>query len=118
MSPNIVTALFALLLPVAIVLSTFTHRCMKRPNTGIPGQLLAVVAFLSLGGFFAFMAYLGFVDGSIHCFGRRCQNDYSLGQDPNLFWLTFVAYYAAACFLFSVGAGGIRLVLFGSSSEP
>ena len=118
MSAAIANTVFALLLPIAFFCSAFTHRWMKEPKAGALGQLLAVVLFLSVGGYLAFTAYIAVAEGSIHCFGRRCQSSYSLEQDPGFFWFTFSAFYAAAAFLLSVSAGGIRLMILGPSREP
>ncbi len=118
MSAAIANTVFALLLPIAFFCSAFTHRWMKEPKAGALGQLLAVVLFLSVGGYLAFTAYIAVAEGSIHCFGRRCQSSYSLEQDPSFFWFTFSVFYAAAALLLSVSAGGIRLMILGPSREP
>jgi hypothetical protein len=105
-------------LPIAFFFSVLTHRWMKEPKAGALGQLLAVLLFLSVGSYLAFTAYTAVAEGSIHCFGRRCQSSYSLEQDPGFFWFTFSAFYAAAAFLLSVSGGGIRLMILGPSREP
>ena len=118
MSTAIANTVFAPLLLIAFFCSTFTHRWMKEPKAGALGQLLAVLIFLSVGGYLAFTAYTAVAEGSIHCFGRSCQGSYSLEQDPGFFWFTFLAFYAAAAFLLSVSAGGMRLMILGPSREP
>ena len=118
MSPAIANTVFALLLPIVLFCSAFTHRWMKAPKAGALAQLLAVLLCLSVGGYLAFTAYIAIAEGSIHCFGRRCQSSYSIEQDPGFFWFTFSAFYAAAAFILSVSAGGIRLMILGPSREP
>ena len=118
MSSAIANTVFALLFPIAFFFSAFTHRWMKQPKAGALGQLLVVLLFLSVGGYLAFTAYIALAEGSIHCFGRRCQSSYSLEQDPSFFWFTFSSFYVAAAFILSVSAGGIRLMILGPSREP
>jgi hypothetical protein len=108
-----INALGILLLAAAVPgARLLANRIPFRPQQHRPLVFsLCAAFFLVFCVFFALAIYEGISTGSVHCFGRRCDNNYLVSQQPLGNWLTMLSWYAGGVFLLAIVIGAVRLVV-------
>jgi hypothetical protein len=114
----VVLVLGLALVPLAVLESRILLGAVDRTRMG-PFSRAAGGVFISLLALFAAYTTCGAVrSGSVHCVGRGCGFYYSAAEQPFVYWVAIVVWYALSVFLLSVGFAVLRSCFRVAAAAP
>ena len=122
MDTAFIVLLMAALLLVFLAVRHLGYKAAFRAGTTLRGTWIGLLIFLAIcisAAIFCFNHVLdAFLSGEIHCFGRRCRENYQAGSNPAGYWVSMVIWSFFGGFFVWVIFPALKQFILARRGEP